>query len=472
MNEDEYLSYDALGLAELISQKEITPRELLECAEKRYRSHNPVLNAVVTPMWDQANEAIEDGLPKGAFSGVPMPLKDLGQHYKGVVTSNGARLFADNVSDHDSTLVERYKAAGLVLSSKTNTPEFGLATTTEPVLHGASRNPWSPSHSTGGSSGGAAAAVSSGMFPVAHASDGGGSIRIPASCCGLFGLKPTRGRVPLGPSTLEGWGGLSTTHVVSRTVRDSAALLDISAGPEPGSPYHAPHFPESFSSAAARQPNNLRIAICLDTFNGATVNKEVVALTQASAEKLESLGHRVDPISHSFDAELVRDSHGTLAISNIGAMLRSKEAILGRAITTEDVELTTWNNFQSSKALSAADYAQAVTQIHHNGQKLAAVFRNYDLILTPTMACLPPKLGELDTTSDDVESYLTLLYQMIGFTALLNDTGNPAASVPMAMSNDGLPVGCQLIADFGGEALLLSTSQQISDAGYFTKSLA
>ena len=259
---------------------------------------------------------------------------------------------------------------------------------------------------------------------------------------------------------------------MSRTVRDSAALLDISAGPEPGSPYHAPYFPESFSSAAARQPNNLRIAICLDTFNGATVNKEVVALTQASAEKLESLGHRVDPINHSFDAELVRDSHGTLAISNIGAMLRSKEAILGRAITTEDVELTTWNNFQSSKALSAADYAQAVTQIHHNGQKLAAVFRNYDLILTPTMACLPPKLGELDTTSDDVESYLTLLYQMIGFTALLNDTGNPAASVPMAMSNDGRPVGCQLIADFGGEALLLSTSQQISDAGYFTKSLA
>ena len=267
----EYTEYDALGLAELVANGDISAEELVDCAEQQYHSKNPALNAVVTPMWDQAREVLRDGLPAGGFRGVPMPLKDLGQYYQGVVTSNGSRLFADNIADHDSTLVQRYKAAGLVLSGKTNTPEFGLATTTEPVLHGPTRNPWSIDHSTGGSSGGAAAAVAAGIFPIAHASDGGGSIRIPASCCGLFGLKPTRGRVPLGPSAVEGWGGLSTTHVISRSVRDSAALLDISAGPEPGSPYHAPYSSVSFSSALQLPPQPLRIGLCLESFNGAEV---------------------------------------------------------------------------------------------------------------------------------------------------------------------------------------------------------
>ena len=218
-----------------------------------------------------------------------MPLKDLGQYYQGVVTSNGSRLFADNIADHDSTLVQRYKAAGLVLSGKTNTPEFGLATTTEPVLHGPTRNPWSIDHSTGGSSGGAAAAVAAGIFPVAHASDGGGSIRIPASCCRLFGLKSsTRGRVPLGPSAVEGWGGLSTTHVISRSVRDSAALLDISAGPEPGSPYHAPYSSVSFSSALQRRHNPCALGCVWRSFNGAEVSEEV-AEDPTERDKLEAL---------------------------------------------------------------------------------------------------------------------------------------------------------------------------------------
>ncbi len=254
MQVEEYLSLDGLGLAELVQKGEVTPTELLDLAAAQIQSTNPEINAVVTPMEAQAREAIASGLPKGSFHGVPFLLKDLGQLYQGVVTSNGSALFTDNVADHDTTLVQRYKAAGLVICGKTNTPEFGLATTTEPVLHGPTRNPWNTAYSTGGSSGGAAAAVAAGYVPMANASDGGGSIRVPASCCGLFGMKPTRARVPLGPDALEGWGGLSTIHAITRTVRDSAALLDCSAGRELGSPYAAPLPPRSYLEEVSKDP--------------------------------------------------------------------------------------------------------------------------------------------------------------------------------------------------------------------------
>ena len=471
MLENEYLQYDAIGLAELIAKREVSAAEVLSCAEQRVESQNPLLNAVVTPMWDEARHAIKDDLPKGAFHGVPMPLKDLGQYYKGVVTSNGSRLFSDNVADHDSTLVKRYKASGLVLCGKTNTPEFGLATTTEPVLHGPAKNPWSNEHSTGGSSGGAAAAVASGMFPAAHASDGGGSIRIPASCCGLFGLKPTRGRVPLGPLSLEGWGGLSTTHVISKSVRDSAALLDISAGAESGSPYHAPYVEQSFCSALGEPPGRLKIAFCSQPFNGATLDSQIGALIAKQAQELEALGHIIEPVENPFNPEIVKDSHGTLAISHIGAMLNAKQESLGRAIVETDVERVTWNNYRSALEITGSQYASAVGNIHKHGQMCASIFERYDLILTPTMACLPPKIGALDTMSENAEAYLMLLYQMIGFTALFNDTGNPAASVPLSISPDGLPVGGQLVADFGNERLLISVAQQLSDAGLFKQTM-
>ena len=467
----EYTQFDAIGLAELVAKGEISALELLECAQRVTEKVNPALNALVTPMWDQATASLEAGLAESALSGVPMPLKDLGQNYRGVVTSNGSRLFVDNVADHDSTLVQRYKAAGLVLCGKTNTPEFGLATTTEPQLHGATRNPWSPSHSTGGSSGGAAAAVAAGMFPIAHASDGGGSIRIPAGCCGLFGLKPTRARVPLGPTALEGWGGLSTTHVISRSVRDSAMLLDISAGAEAGSPYHAPHQAQSFSSALHRSPGQLKIGLCLDSFNGAQVDAEIAALTEQSAHIFEALGHRVESIKHPFDPDVTRDAHGTLAVSHIGAMLNAKAQALGRPLTEDDVERVSWNNYLAAQQLSAAQYAAAVGDIHRNGLLCAQLFQHYDLLLTPTMACATPELGRLDMMSTNSERYLALLYQMIGFTAIFNDTGNPAVSVPLAVANNGLPVGSQLVADFGAEAILISVSQQLSDAGYFTKQM-
>ena len=232
MNKNEYSALDGLGLAQLIQQGDVTASEALETAQSLLEEKNSSLNAMVLPMNTEATQTIEAGLPNGSFTGVPFALKDLGMQYKGVVTSNGSRLFQDNVATHDSTLVQRYKAAGLVICGKSNTPEFGLATTTEPALFGPTHNPWRHGYSSGGSSGGASALVAAGILPMAHASDGGGSIRIPASCCGLVGLKPTRGRVPLGPAQLEGWGGLSTTHAITKSVRDSAALLDISAGPE------------------------------------------------------------------------------------------------------------------------------------------------------------------------------------------------------------------------------------------------
>ena len=239
----EYEQYDALGLAELVRQRQVTPQELLEAAMARVEARDGTINAVVTKMYDQARAAIAAGLPAGPFTGVPFMLKDLGVLYAGVRTSNGSRIFSDFVADHDSTLVARYKAAGLVIMAKTNTPEFGIAATTEPQLFGPTRNPWSVAHSAGGSSGGAAAAVAAGYLPMAHATDGGGSIRIPASKCGLFGLKPSRGRNPAGPDLGEGLAGMATGHCVSRSVRDSAALLDATHGPAPGDPYAAPPLP-------------------------------------------------------------------------------------------------------------------------------------------------------------------------------------------------------------------------------------
>ena len=249
MHKDEYSALDGLGLAQLIKQGEVTPTEALAAAQSLLKEKNSSLNAMVLSMDAQAAKTIEAGLPSGAFTGVPFALKDLGMQYKGVVTSNGSRLFSDCVATHDSTLVQRYKAAGLVICGKSNTPEFGLATTTEPVLFGPTHNPWKHGYSSGGSSGGASALVAAGILPMAHASDGGGSIRIPASCCGLVGLKPTRGRIPLGPAQLEGWGGLSTTHAITKSVRDSAALLDISAGPEVRQPVSCTaHQPDHFSA--------------------------------------------------------------------------------------------------------------------------------------------------------------------------------------------------------------------------------
>jgi len=267
--------------------------------------------------------------------------------------------FATLWATHDSTLVQRYKAAGLVICGKSNTPEFGLATTTEPVLFGPTHNPWKHGYSSGGSSGGASALVAAGILPMAHASDGGGSIRIPASCCGLVGLKPTRGRIPLGPTQLEGWGGLSTTHAITKSVRDSAALLDISAGPELGSPYQVTEQTGSFLDCVSKPLAQQKIGLCLTTFNGADIDQEVAEITKANARQLENLGHFVELINVDLNTDNVRDAHGMIALSHLGAMLNAKQTELGRVITQEDIELGSWQNYQYAKEISAPEYARS-----------------------------------------------------------------------------------------------------------------
>lgn len=299
----EFDSYDGLGLADLVRRGDVSAGELLDIAIARVEAGNPELNAVVSRLYDQARAAVAAGLPEGPFTGVPYLLKDLGAHFTGAVTTFGSALFKDFVADHDSEITVRLRRVGLVIFGKTNTPEMGLAASTEPRLFGPTRNPWSLDHSSGGSSGGSAAAVAAGMVPMAHATDGGGSIRIPASCCGLFGLKPTRARNPMGPDAGEGWGGASVGHAVTRTVRDSAALLDATSGPDIGDPYWAPPPARPFLQEVGRDPGRLRIAITTRPWNGQPVDPECVEAALAAGRLGERLGHQVEEATPEIDAK-------------------------------------------------------------------------------------------------------------------------------------------------------------------------
>jgi len=464
MRPEEYLRFDAIGLADLVRSGEVTAAEVLAAAKARMVARKD-LNAVVLDLSHRAEAQIASGLGNGPLAGVPFMLKDLGQHYSGTVTSAGSRVFADNIADHDSTLTQRYLAAGLVICGKTNTPELGLATTTEPRLHGPTRNPHQLEYSTGGSSGGAGAAVAGGIVPVAHASDGGGSIRIPASCCGLFGLKPTRGRIPLGPDELEGWGGLSTAHVVSRSVRDSALLLDLTHGAETGSPYAAPPASRSYQLEIERPVRKLVIAVSSTSFTGVPVLPEIERVLEALADRCRTLGHEVVQAGPKIDPVVHKGAHGALAISHVAAALNRRTESLGRALREDDVERVTWQNYQAARSITGADYAMARQLVQQLGFKVGSFFADYDLLLTPTMAMLPPRLGAMDMMGAENERYLDILYRMIAFTALFNDTGNPAISVPVAMSESGLPIGMQFVGPHGSEGLLLLVARQLEREG-------
>jgi Asp-tRNA(Asn)/Glu-tRNA(Gln) amidotransferase A subunit family amidase len=275
--------------------------------------------------------------------------------------------------------------------------------------------------------------------------------------------------VPLGPDALEGWGGLSTVHAVTRSVRDSAALLDNTAGEEAGSPYFAPPRPRSYLAEVGRDPGSLRIGLCLEPFSGSPLDSEVKHLTELAAEQVASAGHEIEFATPEFDPERLREAHGVLAVCNVGATLDAQSRKLGRAVTTDDVETVTWNNYQAAHEITGAIYASAVATIHQVGLALAQFFERYDLLMTPTMACLPPRLGELDMMSDDADRYLELLYRMIGFTSICNDTGNPAMSLPLGTSSSGLPVGVQFVGSFGNEALLFRVAAQLEAEGLFTR---
>src|SRR5262247_2047327 len=363
----EYDKYDALGLAELIAKKQIAPAELLDAVRQRVETINPKLNAFCHLFFDKAEEQIKNGLGDGPFRGVPFALKDIGQYMKGTITSSGGRVWKDQVADYDSTLVTRYKRAGLVIFGKTASPELGLTTTTEAVLYGQTRNPWNLERTSGGSSGGASSVVASRILPMAHASDGGGSIRIPASCCGLFGLKPTRGRVPMGPAQFEGWNGLSAHHALTITVRDSAALLDASSGVELGAPYYPPPQHRPFLHEVGADPGELRIALIADSPAGTPVDPECKKAATEAAKICEELGHKVEEANWPVDAAFLRGAFLTVINVSVARALDDAAKPLGRDVTEEDVETVTWSMAQQGRNISGVAFSNAIATIHQVG---------------------------------------------------------------------------------------------------------
>jgi amidase/6-aminohexanoate-cyclic-dimer hydrolase len=461
-----YLESDAVDLATAMAAGHLTAAEVLETAIELAEEHNPKLNAIVVEAYDRARKHIASGLPQGPLTGVPFLLKDLYAGLDGLRMTNGNRMYADYVPDHDSELAKRYEAAGLVIFGRSASPEFGLTTSTESILHGATRNPWNLERTSGGSSGGASSAVAAGIVPVAHASDGGGSIRIPASCCGLFGMKPTRARVPAGPDVGEGWSGFSANHVVSRTVRDSALFLDVAAGPELGDPYFAPPVARPFLEEVGRPPGKLRIAWTTRSFNGSETDPECVRAVDSTAILLSELGHEVFEASPEIDSVRLGGATRIIVGANLLATLEQRAGELGRELDPEqDCEPLSWALAHGICKEGPQAYAAAIRVAHATGRQVARFFdQTCDLLLTPTMAAPPQRIGALALTHEDGKVYNQNLQRTIGFTQLMNVAGNPAMSVPLHWSEEGLPVGLQFAAPFGGEAVLFRLAAQLEEA--------
>jgi Asp-tRNA(Asn)/Glu-tRNA(Gln) amidotransferase A subunit family amidase len=460
----EYESHDAVGLADLVARGEVSPAELLDAAVARSAERNPTLNAIVIDMEKEARAAIEAGLPEGPLRGVPFLLKDLHLLYAGVPSTNGCRLFRDNVPDHDSELVRRYKQAGLVIFGKSASPEFGVTATTESQLFGDTRNPWALDRSSGGSSGGASSAVAAGLLPAANASDGGGSIRIPASCCGLFGLKPTRGRTPFGPDAGEGWSGMSSIHAVTRSVRDSAALLDATHGPDAGAPYRAPEPARPYREEVGADPGRLRIAVQRMPWNGDRMHADCSAAIDDAAALLQSLGHEVEDAPFDADFETLGPATSTIMSANLRATLDDRLALLGREMRDDDIEPITRRMYEGAAGRSAEDYARAVRRIHAAGRAVDAQLERFDLVLSSTMATPPLPLGAISLSNPDLAAYGRDVVAAAGFTQLFNASGHPAASIPLYWNADDLPIGIQLAGRFGDEATLFRVAAQLEQA--------
>lgn len=481
----EYRQYDALGLAELVRTKQVTPEEILDAAITEIETHNPTINAVIYTMYDQARLSIQRGLPKGLFTGAPFLLKDLRSTYAGVPTSSGNGLLSQIPASHDSELVRRLKATGVVILGKTNTPEFGITPYTEPKAWGATRNPWNLSRTSGGSSGGSAAAVAIGMVPIAGAGDGGGSTRIPASCCGIFGLKPSRGRVPTGPDVGELWRGFATEAILSRTVRDSAAMLDAIAGSDVGAPYFSPPKEGLYLDEVKIAPGKLRIAFTSEPFLGYQVHEECIQGLQATVKLLQELGHEVVEGTPKFDGESFALNFMRVVVAETRADIEWATQLTKRRLSYDDFELGTYCLGLLGEALSAADYAKAVRQLQMDARKIGQFFEHYDVLITPTLSQLPIPIGSLQPSVDKqvlmslvartnagwllrsmrtIESLAKSAFNFTPYTAPFNVTGQPAMSVPLYWSKVGLPIGMQFVGKFGMEGTLFRLAGQLEDA--------
>jgi amidase len=459
---DDVLWLDATAQADLVAKGEVTARELAEAAIARIEKVDGSVNAVIHRRFDRALDEADAGLPAGPFHGVPFLIKDLFADSAGDPAHQGNRALRDAgwVAERDSWLVGRLRAAGFAFLGRTNTPEFGLVPVTEPHAYGACRNPWNLSHSPGGSSGGSAAAVAAGMVAVAHASDGGGSIRIPASMCGLVGLKPSRGRTTLGPEGDE--SGLSVQHVVARSVRDTAALLDVLRGPGPGDMVVAPPPGRPFMSEVAVRPARLRIGTLASSPAG-DIDPECRAAVEGAARLLSELGHDVSEDHPLIDPDASR-SFGARWVVNARLRLDWLGRLLGREVTAEDVEPLTWAMASAGQSVSGVDYAAAVAGGSALARRFGRWWEDHDLLVTPTLGELPPVVGDLEPPADDPFATQERTGRLVPFTTHFNVTGQPALSLPLHVSSSGLPVGVQLVAAYGREDLLIQVAAQLEEA--------
>jgi amidase len=466
---DDLAFLDATAQAELVRSGQALPVELVDAAIKRVEELDGELNAVVTPLFERARAAAEGQLPDGPLRGVPFLLKDLGALSRDDPYAEGlkAARAAGYVADHDSVVTERFRATGLVCVGRTNTSELGLVPTTESEAYGPCRNPWDPGRSTGGSSGGSAAAVASGMVPVAHASDGGGSIRIPASECGLVGLKPSRGRVPLWPDAAEGWGGMAVQGAVSRSVRDTAAMLDVAGGPCPGDLHTPPPPARPYRDEVGADPGRLRVGLLTSAPNGAVeTHPECVAAAEETARLLESLGHTVEP---EYPGALADADIGQAFLPCYGAWTALEldwwARLLGRTLTADDVEPATWAVAEVGRGVRGTQFLAALNELHHFSARVQRWWADgWDLLVTPTISEPPPPLGDYAAPPDNPFWPITRSIVEVAFAIPFNMTGQPAISLPLHWTGDGLPVGTQLVAAYGREDLLLRVAAQLEQA--------
>ncbi|MGD6832930.1 amidase [Sutcliffiella halmapala] len=454
----DYMEMDAIGLSELVKKKEVKPIELVESAIDRSKQINPLINAVIIEMFDEARSLAASDDLSAPFAGVPFLMKDL-EFYAGAPYTGGSRLMKDFLCPTDSVLSSRIRRSGLITIGKTNTCELGIQPITEPELYGPTRNPWNLSFTAGGSSGGSAAAVAAGIVPMAHASDGGGSIRIPASCCGIFGMKISRGRNPRNPDTL----GLGVSHCVSKSVRDSAALLDATHGPGLGDPYIAPSPSQSFINEVATPPGRLRIGFLSTTFDGKPIDSDCRDAVVDAAKLCTELGHHVEEASPAIDVEAFTNSFTVLWYQMVTLGIASLPALVGKEASVEDFERLTWEIGQAGAKYTGVETLTAMSYMQQLAGTMARFFTDYDLLLTPTLSKPPVKIGEL-VYKGDLEEYSRLANGWVPYTPLANATGIPAMNVPLYWNDDNLPIGVQYFAPYGDEATLFRLAGQLEEA--------
>lgn len=485
MQLEEYCALDGLALAQLIRSGQVSPEEVLDTAFAAIDAYNPTLNAVIRRMDEQARAQLKQPLASTPFAGVPILLKDLLSAYAGVPLTAGSRFFADFVPDHDAEIVRRFKRGGLIAIGRTNTPELGLLPVTEPAMFGPTRNPWDLNRTPGGSSGGSGAAVAVGIVPIASGGDGGGSIRIPASCCGLVGLKPTRGRNPTGPDVGDIWHGAVCEHVLTRSVRDTAAVLDAVAGADPGAPYSAHPPQRPFLDEVGRDPGRLRIAFSKTPPLLTHLHPDCVAGLERTVQRLSELGHEVEEAQPPIDSVAFLNAFITMITCETAAEIRAGACLTGRTPRRRDFESETWALYRLGNIHSAPDLSLALRTLHGIARRIGAFMSNYDVLLTPTLGQPPLPIGALGNRGLEALGVYLLnrlpigrlakrldilaaigqkIFEFVPFTPTANVTGEPSLSLPLHWNDDGLPIGMLFTAKQHDEAILLRLAAQLESA--------